>query len=264
MTSNPPIGPEIGDEVAVPALKEWAAVVHALLEGEQIVDLRKGGLREDGRHFDVPARRLWLYPTAEHQRPELLKAAYRHWTDLADAAPVGTAITLSAWADIVDIATVTEPEHLAALDSKSVWTDDYAQSRLKWKRRDPLWVLGAARPPPRRAHHRSVAGLLRRMHLVGAARRPPRRDAGRVRARAQRRRVRGEAQGRPRRATSRRVAIAPADAWQEHHHTTRNRNAHAVTPSRRAAFVYSTCSLTSSGMSSVSHARNHCSWVRNG
>ena len=146
MTSNSPIGHSTGDQgiedhVAVPALKEWAAVVHALLEGEQIVDLRKGGLREDGRHFDVPARRLWLYPTAEHQRPELLKAAYRHWTDLADAAPVGTAITLSAWADITDVATVTEPEHLAALDSKSVWTADYAQSRLKWKRRDPLWVL---------------------------------------------------------------------------------------------------------------------------
>jgi hypothetical protein len=135
MTAATPI------EVEVPALKEWAAVVHALLEGEQIVDLRKGGLREQGRHFDLPSRRFWLYPTAEHQRPELLKAAYRHWTDLADAAPVGHPITLAGWADITDIATITEPEHLEALDSKSVWTDEYAQSRLKWKKRDPLWVL---------------------------------------------------------------------------------------------------------------------------
>ena len=38
-----------------PRLKEWAAIVHALLEGEQIIDLRKGGFREDGRHFDLPA-----------------------------------------------------------------------------------------------------------------------------------------------------------------------------------------------------------------
>jgi hypothetical protein len=126
---------------AVPALKEWAVVVHALLEGEQIIDVRKGGLREEGRHFDVPARRLWLYPTAEHQRAELLKPAYRHWIDLADAAPVGENITLHGWADIVDVATVSEPEHLEALDSKLIWTDDYASSRLKWKRRDPLWVL---------------------------------------------------------------------------------------------------------------------------
>src|SRR5262245_54371950 len=125
----------------IPALKEWAVVVHALAEGEQIVDLRKGGLREDGRHFDVPARRLWLYPTAEHQKPELVKAAYRHWLDFADAAAVGGPITLSAWADRPEVGTITEPEQLAALDSKSIWTDDYAQSRLRWKKRDPLWVL---------------------------------------------------------------------------------------------------------------------------
>jgi hypothetical protein len=86
------------------ALKEWAVIVHALLEGEQIVDLRKGGLREDGRHFDVPAKRFWLYPTAEHQRAELLKSAYRHWIEISDAAPVGSDIPLHAWADVVDIA----------------------------------------------------------------------------------------------------------------------------------------------------------------
>ena len=127
--------------IEIPALKEWAAVVHALLEGEQIIDLRKGGLREDGRHFDVSARRFWLYPTAEHQQPALLKAAYQHWTELAVASPVGETITVPGWAEVTDIATISEPEHLAALDSKSVWSDDYAQTRLKWKRRDPLWVL---------------------------------------------------------------------------------------------------------------------------
>ena len=124
-----------------PALKEWAAIVHALLEGEQIVDVRKGGLREDGRHFDVTARRLWLYPTAEHQRAELLKPAYRHLIDLATAAPVGEPITIAGWADVTDVATISEPEHLEALASKLIWTDEYASSRLQWKKRDPLWVL---------------------------------------------------------------------------------------------------------------------------
>ena len=124
-----------------PALKEWAAIVHALLEGEQIIDLRKGGLREDGRHFEVPARRIWLYPTAEHQRGELLKPAYRHWVDLATAAPIGEAIPIAGWADVVDVATITEAEHLDAIASKLIWTDEYASSRLQWKKRDPLWVL---------------------------------------------------------------------------------------------------------------------------
>jgi hypothetical protein len=124
-----------------PACKEWAAVVHALLEGEQILDVRKGGLREDGRHFSVQATRFWLYPTAEHQKPDLLKEPYRHWIELAHAAPVGEPITIEGWADVVKLATVTEAEELDAIASKLIWTDDYAASRLGWKKRDPLWVL---------------------------------------------------------------------------------------------------------------------------
>jgi hypothetical protein len=124
-----------------PACKEWGAIVHALLEGEQILDVRKGGLREDGRHFSVQSTRFWLYPTAEHQKPELLKQPYRHWIDLAQAAPVGEPITIEGWADVVKLATVTESDELDAIASKLIWTDDYAASRLGWKKRDPLWVL---------------------------------------------------------------------------------------------------------------------------
>jgi hypothetical protein len=123
------------------ALKEWGVIVHALLEGEQIIDVRKGGLREDGRHFDVAASRFWLSPTAEHQQRELLKAAYAHWIDLAHTSPAGGPVTVEGWADLVDVATVTEPEHLEALDGKQIWSSDYVASRFGWKRRDPLWVL---------------------------------------------------------------------------------------------------------------------------
>jgi hypothetical protein len=133
--------PIVPPNTTTPALKEWAAIVHALLEGEQVIDVRKGGLREDGRHFDVTARRVWLYPTAEHQRAELLKPAYRHWIDLASASPVGESITISGWADITDVATITDADHLDAIASKLIWTDEYASSRLSWKQRDPLWVL---------------------------------------------------------------------------------------------------------------------------
>jgi len=127
--------------MTVPAFKEWAVIVHALLEGEQILDVRKGGLREDGRHFGLRSTRVWLYPTAEHQRPELLKPAYRSTVDLAAGSPVGDAIRIDGWADIVGAATITEPERLSALDSKLIWTLEYAESRLQWKKRQPLWVL---------------------------------------------------------------------------------------------------------------------------
>ncbi len=124
-----------------PVFKEWAAIVHALLEGEQIVDVRKGGLHEDGRHFAVASPRLWLYPTAEHQRAELLKPAYRRYLELATASPVGEPVHLDGWADVVATATITDPDELEQLGSKLVWSSEYAASRLRWKRRDPLWVL---------------------------------------------------------------------------------------------------------------------------
>ncbi|HEX5900007.1 MAG TPA: DUF1802 family protein, partial [Solirubrobacteraceae bacterium] len=33
------------------AFKEWAVTVRALAEGEQLVTLRKGGIREERKHF---------------------------------------------------------------------------------------------------------------------------------------------------------------------------------------------------------------------
>lgn len=115
-------------------------IVRALLAGEQLLDVRKGGLREDGRHFALRAERFWLYPTTEHERPELLKPAYRRWLGPApDARP--STIEIAGWADVVGVAQITDREHLDAIDSKVIWTRDYVESRLDWKPRDALWVL---------------------------------------------------------------------------------------------------------------------------
>src|SRR5262249_41198960 len=95
---------------------------------------------EPGRHFGLEATRVWLYPTAEHQKPELLKPAYRRWVD--DAQPgVGAPVRIEGWADVVGVAELTEPDDLARLDGKFVWPPDDAAGRLKWKRRAPLLVL---------------------------------------------------------------------------------------------------------------------------
>jgi hypothetical protein len=124
---------------STPAFKEWAAIVHALLAGEQIVDVRKGGIREDTRHFGLESTRLWLYPTFVHQEPDLVKPAYRHWVDTV--GPADRAVTVEGWADVVGVATLTDPDQLAEIDSRFIWTSEYATSRLQWKRRDPLWIL---------------------------------------------------------------------------------------------------------------------------
>ena len=127
--------------MTVPAFKEWAVIVRALLEGEQILDVRKGGLHEDGRRFGMRADRCWLYPTYEHQKPELLKPAYRRWVSDTETASESGTIQISGWADVVGVITITDPDELARLGSKLIWTQEYAASRLGWKARQPLWVL---------------------------------------------------------------------------------------------------------------------------
>ena len=55
------------------AFKEWAVTVRALAEGEQLLTLRKGGIREPDKHFNVEHERFFLYPTFDHQRADLVR-----------------------------------------------------------------------------------------------------------------------------------------------------------------------------------------------
>jgi hypothetical protein len=134
--SNAPLNPR------VPACKEWAVIVRALLTGEQILDVRKGGIREPGRHFGLASPTFWLMPTVEHQRAELLKPAYERWVEETElAAPPARGIRIAGFADVVGVATVTDADPIAAIGGGLIWSAEYAASRLHWKRRDPLWVL---------------------------------------------------------------------------------------------------------------------------
>ena len=59
------------------AFKEWAVTVRALAEGEQLLTLRKGGLREPGRPFKLAHERFFLYPTFEHQSGDLVRESHQ-------------------------------------------------------------------------------------------------------------------------------------------------------------------------------------------
>ena len=71
------------------AFKEWAVTVRALAEGEQLLTLRKGGIREENRHFEIEHDRFFLYPTFDHQRNDLVKQA--HQPELPRALEEGAA-----------------------------------------------------------------------------------------------------------------------------------------------------------------------------
>lgn len=124
------------------ALKEWAVTCEALAQGEQILLLRKGGIHEEGKDFRVIHREFLLYPTYEHQRADLLKPAHQPaLAQLLEDAPRSEAITFSHWARAEEIIEVEAQERVDDLASYHIWTDEYAQSRLRWKPMLPLSIL---------------------------------------------------------------------------------------------------------------------------
>lgn len=123
------------------ALKEWSIAVDALVQGQTVLLLRKGGIREVGIHFEVPHQRVWLYPTYEHQKPHLLKP---HWAPQVTMAAPGwhpTQVTIKAWADISYTWTVRTPDAVEALLPFHIWNQQFVTERFRWKPSQPLQLL---------------------------------------------------------------------------------------------------------------------------
>ncbi|WP_339850705.1 DUF1802 family protein [Paenibacillus sp. FSL W7-1088] len=127
----------------VPALKEWASAIKALETGRQIMVMRKGGIVEETRRFELKSPAFYLYPTYEHQRKELIKSSDHFYVEesLADWVPEASTIGLTAYAEVTQDLEIRDQEMLDRLLDFHMWTADFAEDRLKWKRKDPLHVL---------------------------------------------------------------------------------------------------------------------------
>jgi hypothetical protein len=123
------------------ALKEWAVAVDALEAGKAIALLRKGGIKEVGGRFQVEYPQALLYPTYEHQKPELLKPEYA-----GQVAPVASGwhpetVRIGSWANITDVFCVSEASVVEQLLPYHIWNERLASDRLHWKPRQPLYIL---------------------------------------------------------------------------------------------------------------------------
>jgi hypothetical protein len=123
------------------ALKEWQVAVHALERGETIVLLRKGGIREEGGRFRVQHDRVLLYPTVEHQKPELVKPAYADQVQTVASGWHPEQVRIGSWAEITDIVQIDRAEGVAALFPFHIWNEQFVRDRLRWKPSQPLYVL---------------------------------------------------------------------------------------------------------------------------
>jgi hypothetical protein len=123
------------------ALKEWAVAIDALAQGQTIMLLRKGGIREQGGRFQVAENEVLLYPTYEHQKPELLKSEYAEKVQPVEAGWHPEMIKIKSWAEITDILPVDEESVVQALLPFHIWNEKFVSERLKWKPKQPLYVL---------------------------------------------------------------------------------------------------------------------------
>ncbi|MEL6438507.1 MAG: DUF1802 family protein [Cyanobacteria bacterium J06621_8] len=121
------------------ALKEWAIAVEALSKGETIVLLRKGGIREAG--FSVKHSPIWLYPTYEHQKPELLKPSYESQVVPVPSGWHPESVTIQSCAEITDVLSLDDSSQVKALQPYHVWHELMISDRLKWQPKRPLFVL---------------------------------------------------------------------------------------------------------------------------
>ncbi len=123
------------------ALKEWAVAVDALEQGKTIMLLRKGGIKEEGNRFKVARDEILLYPTYEHQQPNLLKAEYAPQVKPVTSGWHPETVRIGSWAKITDIVPVSEESAVAALLPYHIWNEQFVSDRLRWKPRQPIFVL---------------------------------------------------------------------------------------------------------------------------
>jgi hypothetical protein len=123
------------------ALKEWQVAVNALEQGETILLLRKGGIRETGGKFRVPHETVLLYPTYEHQQPELLKPNYAVQVEPVESGWHPNQVRIGSWAKITEIVHITQVDAIARLLPFHIWNLQFVTERLKWKPTQPLHGL---------------------------------------------------------------------------------------------------------------------------
>ncbi len=125
------------------AFKEWASVVEVLGKRDEILILRKGGIHEKGKKFDVAHEEFFLFPTFEHQNPkdlkpwgvEVLRAVLKKKQD-SSMIPVRyyCVVQNSFW--------ISDEKVLEKLSPLHIWSGDCIRSRFNWG--DELGLFGIA------------------------------------------------------------------------------------------------------------------------
>src|ERR1051325_11860196 len=124
------------------AFKEWSMVVEALGAGEQILILRKGGISEGRRGFQVEHAEFVLYPTAFHQQRESVTPTAQAKLDRVQSEGASPAtVDLEYFAHVVSWRRL---ESLAAAErprGQHIWRDEVIANRFDWGKEKNIHAL---------------------------------------------------------------------------------------------------------------------------
>ena len=123
------------------ALKEWAIAVDALLSGDLILLVRKGGIREVRQSFELPSNRFLLFPTYEHQKLEALRPPYGAQLMPQAVPKVGDPVAIGGWAQITHQLLLQGSSLVDDLSPFHIWADSWLTERLAWKPERPAYGL---------------------------------------------------------------------------------------------------------------------------
>lgn len=123
------------------AFKEWAVVVDALGRGEQILILRKGGIREQRGQFQVDHREFWLLPTQYHEAERSIIPSKRPALREIAATAVKDFVDIGCYAVVDSVFEITDPAMLSRLQGRHIWNEEVLQERFRFGREPGLHAL---------------------------------------------------------------------------------------------------------------------------
>ena len=128
--------------MTISALKEWAVVCKVLEEGRQTILLRKGGIMERKRGFELRHNDFFMFPTYEHQSKDLLQQEYADKFDsvLRDK-PLDDLNKIDLYAKVVSIAETFNREMLQDLRDFHIWNEKYVNARMDYNPQKPLSII---------------------------------------------------------------------------------------------------------------------------
>jgi hypothetical protein len=147
------------------ALKEWAIVCKALEDGNQMLLLRKGGIMEYRKGFEVKHNEFLLYPTFEHQSVESIKVEYKEKLKEIleeqnkyynnnnnnnnrkeidkDNKNFNTSSNniIKLLAKVEDVIEISDKLILSELRDYHIWSDEYVTMRMNYNPSKPMSIL---------------------------------------------------------------------------------------------------------------------------